>query len=537
MPSRNNYRAVASGTTYTWASRGRLALPRGTTTTTGGGGTTPPPGGGGNVVPPGGGNLSYWLPFDMPDRQTLASSDRKAFAHYFTPYPISINNSYNWYQQRWEPQGSNPFEGGTHWELYGGFLRDEPKNAARAISSATNWRELDKTDEVRWAVEAGLDGFTVDLLNLTDRQTQVQELMRAVGIVGESTFKLVPSPDGNGAATADVNALADALAVMAKDPSAFKLPDGRYVVAPFAPERAPQHAGPTGATSWGPTNWQAMLNRLNTTYGVPTAFWPYYVLDWSGTTQAQAFNAMAYGHSRWGDRDPTSVSANSVNNRTAMSYTRTTFPGKKWMHPVAVQDYRAKDHTYWEPWCSETLRASWTAAIDGAADWVQIPTWSDFSEHAHVVPSKNHGYVWLDISAYYLTWFKTGNRPTITRDVIYLIHRVQKTSGMTFTGPQTTFATWAGNGMAPRDDIEVLCFLTAPADVTITVGGTPTKFTNVAAGSPVSLKIPLAAGQVSASATRAGTQFATVTTGPANAVSTTTAWGQDLHLRAAGSLR
>ncbi|GAA2777632.1 hypothetical protein GCM10020219_056000 [Nonomuraea dietziae] len=32
------------------------------------------------------------LPFAMPSTATLRASERKVFAHYFTPYPISLNN-------------------------------------------------------------------------------------------------------------------------------------------------------------------------------------------------------------------------------------------------------------------------------------------------------------------------------------------------------------------------------------------------------------------------------------------------------------
>lgn len=34
------------------------------------------------------------------------------------------------------------------------------------------------------------------------------------------------------------------------------------------------------------------------------------------------------------------------------------------------------------------------------------------------------GNAWMDITAYYVAWFKTGNPPKITNDAIYYFHRV-----------------------------------------------------------------------------------------------------------------
>ena len=36
--------------------------------------------------------LSQCVPFDMPDVQTLRQSQHQVFAHYFVPFPISIDN-------------------------------------------------------------------------------------------------------------------------------------------------------------------------------------------------------------------------------------------------------------------------------------------------------------------------------------------------------------------------------------------------------------------------------------------------------------
>jgi len=64
--------------------------------------------------------------------------------------------------------------------------------------------------------------------------------------------------------------------------------------------------------------------------------------------------------------------------------------GGIWMQPVSVQDERPNQSLYDEADNSENLRVTWTAAI-ADADWVQIPTWNDYSEGAQVAPSTGTG--------------------------------------------------------------------------------------------------------------------------------------------------
>lgn len=65
------------------------------------------------------------LPFELPSTATLRASSHKVFAHYFTPYPISLNNKAgadDYYTKNYlNPAG----ESGKH-AAYGGLLRDRP---------------------------------------------------------------------------------------------------------------------------------------------------------------------------------------------------------------------------------------------------------------------------------------------------------------------------------------------------------------------------------------------------------------------------
>jgi hypothetical protein len=204
--------------------------------------------------------------------------------------------------------------------------------------------------------------------------------------------------------------------------------------------------------------------------------------------------------------------------------------GKVWMQPVSVQDERPRSGLFDEAQNTTNLRDTWLSAINGDADWVQLTTWNDYTEGTAFAPSVHHGWSYLDISSYYITWFKTGHQPTIVRDTVYLTHRTQPWAALP-TYPQSLLMTLRG-GSPARDTVEALTFLTAPATVTITVGG-HTQSCQVAAGVDT-CTVPLAPGQVSVSVQRAGQVVAAVRS-PWTV--TTTPYVQDLQYVAVSSRR
>ena len=92
------------------------------------------------------------LPNDLPPQSVLKASDKLVFAHYFSPYPISIDNAdsaADYYTRNYlSPTG----EGGKH-AAYGGYLRDRP--LPRAVTADADWRYQDMLTEVKRANAAG----------------------------------------------------------------------------------------------------------------------------------------------------------------------------------------------------------------------------------------------------------------------------------------------------------------------------------------------------------------------------------------------
>ncbi|MBW5481460.1 glycoside hydrolase family 71 protein [Streptomyces bambusae] len=417
------------------------------------------------------------LPFDLPDPATLRSSGRKlVFAHYFTPYPLSLDNAAaadDYYARNYlEPNGEN----GKH-KAYGGLLRDRPLPVA---PKGGDWELANLRQEVATARAAGLDGFTLDLLSLSgknwERSNQLMEAARSV----DPQFKVMLMPDMTSLDTDDPGVLADALAALGKQPAAHRLADGRLVVSPFKAEQK--------NAAW----WAKVLDTLRTRHGIGTAFVPLF-LDF-GAHNGE-FAPISYGFSEWGSRSYVGQegSARDVQRAHAM--------GKIWMQPVSVQDARPNQGVYDEAGNTATLRATWHRAIEDGADWVQLTTWNDYSEGSQFAPSLHNGHAYLDLSSYYLTRFKTGDWPRIVRDTLYVTSRTQFAATAP-SGDQHLLMSLRKGSAAARDTVEVLSFLASPAAVRTTVGSATSSY-EAPAGVHARL-LPLRTGTSSATVVRDG---------------------------------
>ncbi len=420
------------------------------------------------------------LPFDMPASATLAASPHKVFAHYFPVFPISIDNKPS-DQDSYATQFLNPAgQGGRH-AANGGFMRESP--LPRPVNPSPNWQLDDMKTEVSRASGAGLDGFAFDILSLSGVYwNRFKLLLQATHII-DPNFRIMLRPNGISADVSDPQALAAAIAGVAKDPVVFRLTDGSLVVSPFAPEKK-------GVEWW--SNW---INIMESQYAIKIAFIPCFVN--SSAANVAAFAPISYGLSNWGSRSPV-----LDRNQVAIDSNRAHALGKIWMQPVSVQDERPNSAVYWEALNTENFRDTWNTAISDGADWVMIPTWNDYSEGAEISPSTHIGWGFLDLASYYLTRFKTGQWPVIVRDVIYVCHRVQFANALPdASGGETKLMTLISR-LAARDDVEVLSFLTAPSMVEVNIGG---KTQQVTAPAGVSAALfGLAPGTISARVIRDG---------------------------------
>jgi hypothetical protein len=365
-------------------------------------------------------------------------------------------------------------------------LRDRPQGRAPLTG---NWQLTDMISEVKAASDAGVDGFNVDILSLSGGNwDRTVTLMQAAQQSGRN-FTVIPNLDATASAgQADIPTIAARLAELDKYSSAYRLPTGEYVLSSFAAER---HT---------PAWWSQLKSTLANSYGMKTAFIA--ILLNASDSNLAAFAPISYAMGNWGTR--TALTIRNGPDYAAKAHAL----GTKWMAPVAVQDERPRSFLYDEAGNTETLRASWDKAQSQGADLIQMVTWNDYSEGTSFAPSAGHGKAFLDINAYYATRFKTGTAPTITGDSIYLTNRIQPFAAIPSTPERLMVPTLSGTSVVPRDTIELLTFLTQPAVVSVTIGGTTSSYS---APAGVSAKtFPLAMGGISAAASRNGLAVARV---------------------------
>ena len=396
--------------------------------------------------------ITHNLPFDPAPRSALTASSKKVFAHYFTPYPLSINNKdpdQEYYRVHYlDPHGEN----GKFLDK-GGLLRQKPLDRA-PVPNYESFKYTDMRHEVRMAGKMGIDGFAVDILSNTGTQWERTLMMLDIAAEEFDDFYVLIMPDMNSLSNPG-SYFVDMIKTLSEKPAAYRLDDGRLVIAPYLAE------------NFSPQWWSAQVQNLKAE-GIDVVLWPVYQ-GW----QADMGNAIAatpnyqdiyYGVSDWGPRSPTSA-ANMDSHIDAANEL-----GLRWMAPVAPQDMRPKSSIYTEAGGSETLRYLWMSAIEGGADWVQLITWNDYSEATEISPSTNTGYGFYDLSAYYNQWFKLG-QPTIERDAMYAFYREHHTA--TPLSAQTTQMTLMQpvNNEAPRNEIELVAFLTEPGTLEIEIDG------------------------------------------------------------------
>ncbi|MFK0252625.1 glycoside hydrolase family 71 protein [Streptomyces sp. NPDC090445] len=420
------------------------------------------------------------LPFDMPEPAALraaAGAGRKlVFAHYFTPYPLSLDNvraDKDYYTRNYlNPDG----EKGKH-EQYGGLLRDRPLPVK---PKSGNWELANLRQEVLTARTAGLDGFTLDLLSLNgqnwDRANLLMEAARSV----DPGFKIMLMPDMTSLKTDDPAVLADAVAALGASPAAHRLGDGRLVVSPFKAEAK------------DPAWWSRFTGLLTSRHGIRTALVPTF-LDFDA--HRERFAPISHGFSEWGSRSYVGQEGAARDVRRAHDL------GKVWMQPVSVQDVRPNQGVFDEAGNTATLRTTWNRAIEDGADWVQLTTWNDYSEGTQFAPSVHNGHAYLDLTSYYLTRFKTGSWPRIVRDTLYVTARTQFAAADP-TGDQSLVMSLRRGSAAARDAVEVLSFLKAPATVRTRTG--PATGTYEAPAGLHSKLLPLRTGTNAAEVVRGG---------------------------------
>jgi hypothetical protein len=358
-------------------------------------------------------------------------------------------------------------EGGKH-KAYGGLLRDRPIPRAPL---GTGWAMQDMRTEVSNAKAAGLDGFMVNTMGTSGGNwTRILNLTRAAKELGG--FTITPMVDANGAIGSQTPAVIAAKLAEIYAIGAGWTVDGGLALSTFKAD------GKTVA--W----WTEVINLLEAKVG-PVRFIAAFLSI--SDARLKEFAPISYGFGVWGNRHLRTVTA--APNYAAKAHAL----GKKWMQPVAYQDARPHSYVYAESNGTATGRLMWERAINDGADFVQAITWNDYSESTQISPSVDNDGTFSELTAYYAKWFRDGQQPRVSTDRVYLLNRIHPHAA----GPAMK-PTLDGVSI-PVDITEALCFLTAPAQVSLN-DAPPV---DVPAGiTPV--KVPLRLGAQRVRVTRAG---------------------------------
>lgn len=418
-----------------------------------------------------------------PAERIPHGSDRVVLAHYHPFYPLSKDNAApagDFYTERYLV---NTGDGRRHL-AYGGLLRDRPLPRSPLPG---DFRARDHRTEVRRAVAAGLDGFAVDLIGTygSTSDAAVRGLLDAAEEI-DRRFTITLVPDlYPGALRASPSVMATYLAELGAHPNVHRQ-DGRLVVSPF------------GADREGASYWRQVLDLLRVAHGERAFFVPCLLDYWA---HVDDLAPISDGLSAWGYRNVGADVSHDVSGMADDAHAR----GKLWMHPVAYGDSRPARSWFNESENTGLLRHTFQTAARQGAEWVQVLTWNDYAENTHVSPSPTIGWAVLDLVGWFADSFRAGRSPRITRDVLYLSHRRQLHST---PGSLQPLRMEARPGTQPRDLVEALVFLSRPATVQLSVGGT-TYSTRLPAGVHTATA-PLSAGLPSVRAVREGRPVATV---------------------------
>jgi len=360
-------------------------------------------------------------------------------------------------------------------------------------------------EDIIMAQSMGITGFVLNAGAWSSSYQSAVANMFAAAAALNSGFKLFFSADMTGLTAANVVTMMEAYA---SNPYYFHY-NGRPVLSTFSGETE------TNSTYTTPVAWwtNEVLAPLQTaginTFFVPgfqdvapfptqtsQSYWNQYVAG-----QVADWNSIVQGLMTW---QLLSAVSNTGGNALAIpimnAYTsalnavgKVYMPGINTKYWGSIQSNNGNIYFEWQGGAS--MDAQWGAAITNNVPWVEILTWNDFNE-SYMMPMDDFekyfnwrfptGFTkpslgYAEMLRYYIAWFRTGVRPTITKDAVFWFYRTHPASatatnrtiptGQT-TGPVTRYVPNSPSGAVPpnADQIYATVFATSPA--TLSLNGT-----------------------------------------------------------------
>jgi len=367
--------------------------------------------------------------------------------------------------------------------------------------------------EIELAQRHGIDGFALNCGEWYDIDTKTgerrpsryvaagQRLYQAAQELGTG-FRLFFSADVNGLRDLPVN-MGDMVSQFYDHPNQFRVGDRRVV----------------SAWAGNPETFRAAIDAMKTAGRqvcfVPFMYPPKYSMAWSPRSAASFFDGHPHidgiFYFACDDSVNGAIRSNAVGRQVTAERDKIYMAGASPAYNSPnLRDFRGL----------AGYAAMWRGLIRDDADWVELVTWNDYQEDSALMPFRwpagqdkqyfDRDESYLDLTGYYSAWFKSGRPPKIPQDRVYLTHRA-RSKWQTRVWDEKK-KEWADIRFTAHpfdqmhDDVEdnVYCttLLTAPATLTLRVGGTTKTFEQPAGLSLAEL--PLAAGVPQVELSRGG---------------------------------
>jgi glucan endo-1,3-alpha-glucosidase len=322
--------------------------------------------------------------------------------------------------------------------------------------------------EIREAQAAGIDGFALNCgawhnePHYPRRTAQIYQAAQELG----SGFKLFFSVDlGN------VDFILDMVRTYARHPAQF-LHGGRVVVSTFAASGVP---------------WKEKVFAPLKTEGIGVFFVPYFYPE--PATELPSYDVVVKHHRTWADVVdgmfyfgaaglPAQLAASNAAYtkalREAGKLSMASYTPVYWGH-------KQPGKRYYESAGGEGTELQWKSIIESSPEWVEIVTWNDFGEASYVCPIADfqktlsfleppprHAHAgYLELSRYFIEWYKTGKKPAVKQEGLFFFHRTHPKDAVV-AGDKPVEAR-AG---VIEDVLYVTTLTNVAAELRVTTGGT-----------------------------------------------------------------
>ena len=416
------------------------------------------------------------LPFERAPLTVMRQSEKKVFAYYYI-YSSGYDDKdpgLSWFTRTLLNPSLNTkrdrAKAGS--EL---LYRPLPRPPMPSGPDRKEIRTRAMEEEIRLARQQGLDGFLADFHSYPNPKngeahfTENSFLLMDAALRADPGLKILPAVYASGGTGKDEADLAKdpiryanspVIKRIAEHPAALRTPDGKLIMSMWLTERQ--------TVDW----WKQVMAEMAKN-GHPMVL----AAQFNSTNRLKDFAGLCYGMAHWGPRKPGKFD-------WVMTTRKLT---DKVIFPIVEQDVRTRGCWLMEAENSSLLRGLWDQAIADKADWAFIYTWSDYTEQA-MAPSTCIGFAPYDLNAYYIQWFKTGKKPEIIRDTLYYFYRRNHSDVDPGKGVK-----WNFRRDVPKNEIELLAFLTRPGTLTIKAAGKV--YEKEAPQGITSFKIPLPQGE------------------------------------------